>query len=242
MVRGLQKTAEDGQHARFAAAQAATRARREATKLAASSAAPLAEVVAPALPLPPKPRLGPPSKTSKATPKLVSDVEATPPTSLFLEGTAGRVTARMSALLTPRLRTPKRKPPAAAATVCARRINNMKLSRAWAAWVDSAAAIRTQRRACAILMRPQLSRGMATWSQWYDGRIRAFAILSHAIHKIRMLCELRAFHLWAQRGRFWALSRDAALILSSSALASALRSWNRIALHRAFHKRYQEGG
>ena len=49
-VRGLQKTAEEGQHARFACAQAAARARRDATKLAVSSAAPLPEIVKPPTP------------------------------------------------------------------------------------------------------------------------------------------------------------------------------------------------
>ena len=242
MVRGLQRTAEDGRKERFAAAQAATRARRDATKLAAAASAPLPVIEPPKVEPPQKPRLSLSAiKPGKSPPKLANDVEATPPTSLFVESSPFKVAASMGAMLTPRLLlTPKRKPSAAA--TAAKRMKNLKLSRAWAAWIDAAAATRVQRKACAILMQPHVSRAMETWCEWYDERVHALATLHHAVHAMSMTCEIRAFSRWAQIARLRSLTRDAALILSVGSLVSALRSWHRIASHRAFHKRYQESG
>ena len=246
-MRGLQKTAEEGQHARFACAQAAARARRDATKLAVSSAAPLPEIVKPPTPRA-RPSLSPSEKRLLAfkasNPKAATEVEATPPTSLFQETQGFKLSASMSAVgakLTPRLLTPKRKP-GQTATAIAKRMANLKLTRAWIAWVESAHEIRVQRRAIAIFMQPYLSRAMETWCEWYEARGRALATIRHAIHTMSMMKEIRAFQLWSQRAHLRTITRNAALTLGPSGLGSSLRFWHRVASHRAFHQRLKQRG
>ena len=111
MIKGLQKFADDSRHEACARAQAAVRARREATKITDSLSLSEMSIAAPAASAP-LPRLAP--KANKAPlrppPRANVDVDSTPPSALFFEEVKGMTSKR-----TPRS-SPKSSPKSQRAT------------------------------------------------------------------------------------------------------------------------------